>query len=1398
MWYHLLKERHFMWRLVLLFLLCIFLLIEEADSQKQFDFEPLAKEDGLTSSRANVIMQDRKGFIWIGTWNGLNRFDGYECEVFKPGFHDSTSISNREVVDLIEDHKGNIWIGTSFGLNCLDPVTKIIRKYEFESRIISLLEDQDHNIWVGTWGNGLYKLDPETGQRDRFLSGDIVSDIFEDSHKNLWIATYYGLVNLDRNSHGYRRYLPNTNNPHRSVNCGVVTQLAESYDGNLWVGTWGGGLDKVILHSNRDSLRFEYYTVGKRYGCIGSNDIFRLHYDDKGNLWIGSWDKGISLLSKEEQLESPEKAIFTNLKSDLSDPYSISGNNITALYVDRSGILWVGSTKIDRTSTSNNGIVRYNTKRLDGDMYAPSTVRSFACDNDGHLWVGTSDDLNLFREKDKLYELTKKISNLSYRFGANRYSSASVLSVLKTSAGLWVGTDDAGLLFYPGASAVSGKNQDVLFFNNKTAPSLPGNKVNNLVESGKYPGVIWVGTMQNGLAKLTYNGGQVSIKHYWAGSIPGSLSDNNIRSLIEDRDGKVWIGTQSGLNCFDPESETFKRFFYSSSDLHSINDNVINVVYEDVSGNLWIGTNAGLIRKVLRKDKDGVEIVSFNGFPGIEYLKDELVINILEDNAGYLWVGFYPGMVKFDPNEEKIVNKYFIREFQHIGIERASAIKTDDGKFLFGGANGFLSFDPENLLMQEKSPEAIITDIQIFNKSISGNTSKYSGTEKAIPFLNNLILSYKDEVFTIVFSAMEYKDPEKNQYAYILEGFDKQWNKVGERNTATYTGIPPGSYVFKVRAANSEGVWSKEPTVLNITVTPPWWKTTVAYILYGLLILGLLYFFKKYSIIQAREKGEIMLERLKFEKEHELNEMKTRFFTNITHEFRTPLTLILGPAEELLSSANISRKYREKAGLIHRNAQKLLRLVNQLMEFRKVEKEKMEMFYQKCDVVELLDDLYNSYKGLAESRNIDFHLTYNLFEIIACIDREKIEKVIFNLVSNAFKYSEDGGAIDVRADVEKLPEKGDSLIIEVEDMGIGIPPEHLGKIFDRFYQVNEKRTQSTGGIGLFLSKALVEQHGGVIEVESEPGKGSCFKVIVPLGLDNPEALGCSQENEKSEKVHGEALAENMRENFGEETGHENQTGKRKPKILIVEDDVDLNKFIFSGLTTDFSIKNTFNGREGLEMARKYAPDLIVTDIMMPELDGFELCKTLRRDLNTSHIPVVFLTAKTMREDEVKGLKLGAVDYIYKPFSLVSLKLKIRNILEQRNNIMEKFRADQILEPEEIKLSSLDETFLKQVAEAVNKYLDNPSFDVEKLSQEVGLSSHQVYRKIKALTGQTAKEFIRTQRLKTAASLLLQEKRSISEIIYMVGFSSPSYFARCFRDLYGCTPSEYIEQENQRF
>ncbi|WP_346860633.1 two-component regulator propeller domain-containing protein [uncultured Draconibacterium sp.] len=1361
-------------------------------AQNELYFSHLGTEQGFTIDKANTIVQDDNGFIWVGTWNGLNRFDGYDCVTYQPEFHDSTSITNREITKLMVDSKGHLWIGTASGLNCMNLKSGEITKINITKRILSLYEDHSGNIWIGTWSGGLYKLNTATNQLTRYRENEVISDILEDSRNILWVTTYNGLLKFNPENEtfiGYE-YDPDKN----SISDNTVTQVVESADGTLWIGTWTGGLNKAVVDETGEITEFITYTEKNKTGDR-NKVVYRLFYDQFDNLWIGSWINGLSLLTKEQQQLPPDKAQFWSYYEQVDNPGSISGNNVAAIHVDRNGLLWVGASAIDLTSIADKGLNRYVLPLRMDEADNRVFVHCFA-EYKNQLWVGTTYNLLQYEKRNGVYVLTEDYGELIYTMNNRKYIAYNIFDMFADSTGLWIGGEDAGILHYPIKKDLKLDTKRPAIFNTVTQPSLSGNKITEVCSSKKYPGVIWVGVNEVGIVKMERSGNKVTnIKKYFAGNNNKTLSNNIIRSVYEDSKGKVWIGTENGLNCFDPETELIEKFYYSANDTNSLNDNAINAIMEDHANNLWVGTNSGLNKKIIVSDTDGNQKIKFKGYPDTEYLSNEFISGLLADQSGNLWIRLYRGVLKFDSQKEEINEEYFSQDYKNERFERNAELISNDGNLILANLASFILMNPNNI-SNKPIPKVEMTDIKVFNTSIFENTdlqNKY-GINSTIPYVDGIKLSYKDKMVTFVFSAMDYKNPDKNTYYYKLDDFDYQWNIIEGSNSVTYTNIPPGNYTFKVSASNSENPQNDEISTMLLIVTPPWWKSNLAYAIYFILFTGLLYVYQRLSIIRAKEKHTLAFEKMKSEELQRMNEQKSLFFTDITHELRTPLTLILGPSKELLDDKKLSSDSHKLAHLINTSAYKLLRLVNQLLEFRKIEKGIPDSLYiQHCNLSGLLHEVYTFFKPMADSREIEFSLTISPETIMAYFDPDKMEKIVFNLLSNAFKYSPDNSAISMNVFERTNMTNNSEVIIEVQDGGVGIAKEYQEKIFERFYQIKQVRTQSTGGIGLFMAKAMIEQHGGSIELDSEVGKGSCFRIVLPVNSDLATMA------EKSDKWKPEdsisSLVQSDETNF-DTILHDvafSASDNKKPHVLVVEDDTDLKEFLCTGLAKYLKVECASNGKEALEKVESNAPDLILSDVMMPEMDGFELCKKLRNDLNYSHIPVIFLTAKTMQEDHIKGLKLGAVDYIYKPFNMVSLSLKIYNLLTLQKQKQERLRTEQLLEPEQIELSSLDEEFLKAAVQSVQNNLDNAGFDVEAFSSELKVSANQAYRKIKALTGQTANEFIRTQRLKVASGLLVQNKRSISEVIYMVGFTSPSYFSRCFKDFYGCTPKEYIEK-----
>ncbi len=1368
---------------IVIFFLCFCII---GNAQNKIPFSQLSTKDGFSSNEATAIIQDSHGFMWIGTWNGLNKYDGYQCKQYFPIYNDSTTLSNREITTLLESHDEKIWIGTTSGLNCLNPKNDAIITYPFNQRIICLAEDKSGIIWIGTWYGGLYVLNPKSNKITHLLSEKCINDINIDLNtQNIWIATNSGLAKFNRSTRSFKWYTKEPFSEHRSISSNAITQIVKDITGSLWIGTKEKGLNRIQLSPNSDNIHVDYFSSNssdKNYSLC-SNEIEKLYLDSNNNLWIGTRNNGLNLLPNSELQKESSIVKFHTFQHHFQDDNSISGNKISDIFVDRSNVLWVATDKINSASLFQSGIHLKEISTSFGNNHSYEAISSLANDSN-YIWAGTSQGLKLFRKQNNNFTVEKEINNISYNYKSTNYKASSILSLYSSNLNLWVGTEDAGLILYP-KSEKSKSNKNFQFLNEKTNIPLSGNKVCCIKPSGRYPDIFWVGTMQNGITALTLHGDKIiSSEIYNTHTGKSHISDNNTKAIQEDQEGLLWIGTQNGLSCFNPQNKHFTNYFHSLKDTASINSNIINCIFEDSGGNLWIGTNSGLNRKSERSTVNGEKRVFFKNYPSLDIVGNNIITNITEDETGSLWIKTFNGIARFNPQSERVIKYYNPNEYFNLEINNNTAITMTDGEILMGSNKGIIYFHPDSLYKNSIAPQPQITNILVLNKSIDIKDN----TKKSIlaPYIKEISLSHKDKMLTVIFSAMDYLDPQNNNYAYFLEGYDKTWNNMNKRNSVTFSNIPAGKYTLYYRASNSDGRWSSKNSILKISVSPPWYKTWWAVLFYALAIIIILYLFKEYSLIQVRAKNKLEIELVQGEKDRKLNELKALFFTDLTHEFRTPLTLIQGPAEEIKNTIKLPVSVYNQTNLILQNTDKLLQQINRLMDFRKIDDEKMTFLPESCNLSNLIRNISESFSYLAKTKNIEFTTDIQEQDIIASLDCEKVEKIIFNLTSNAFKYTNTNGMVRLSVYITNHTKNNQTIEIKVEDNGIGIPEKEQEKVFERFYQTHQKQTNNTGGIGLYLAKRLTELHGGKIELKSELNKGSCFSVVLPYIAAEKKDIKVS--GSPTSEIQ-DVIPNSENKDIIETMNSANLTPEYT--VLMIEDDPELNKYIYNGLSKNHNVISCYNGKEGYEKATSIIPDLIISDVMMPEMDGFEMAKELKNNLLTSHIPIIFLTAKSVASEQIKGLQLGAVDYILKPFSMEALLLKIANTIAFRDNIHKKLKTEKLLEPDNIELSSLDDKLIKDSVDAINNNLDDPTFDVEKFSEIIGLSSNQAYRKIKALTGQTVKEFIRNQRLKTAASLLLQNKRSISEIIYMVGFSSPSYFSKCFKEYYNCTPKQYI-------
>jgi signal transduction histidine kinase/DNA-binding response OmpR family regulator len=811
-----------------------------------------------------------------------------------------------------------------------------------------------------------------------------------------------------------------------------------------------------------------------------------------------------------------------------------------------------------------------------------------------------------------------------------------------------------------------------------------------------------------------------------------TISNNSILSILEDTRGLIWVGTHGGLNLFDKSTKTFRTF----QEKDGLPSNSILTILEDNAHNLWMGTTNGLSKLTVEKDTHGQYKFSFRNYDESDGLQGKA----------------------FNEN---------------------SAIRLSTGELMFGGSSGFNIFNPADISINQIRPKVLLTDFQVFNESVkiaderAGNKPVLA---KSITAIDQIILQHADNVFSLEFAALNFFHPEKSKYQFMLEGFNKNWLTTdASQRKVTYTNLDPGEYTFKVRAANNDGVWNDTPATVKITVLPPFWKSNIAFVLYSIFIIGALLLARWLILTKERMNYRIQQERQEAQRMHELDMMKIRFFTNVSHEFRTPLTLILTPLERMLNEASDADQ-KNQFQLIYRNARRLLNLVNQLLDFRKMEVQEIKLNSSEGDIVKFIRELVYSFSDLSEKKNISFSFTSSVQSLETLFDQDKLEKILFNLLSNAFKFTPEGGSVSVLMNLKK--EDGNAFIeLKVSDTGIGIPPDKHEKIFERFFQNDLPRSMVNqgSGIGLSITKEFVKIHGGTINVESEPGKGSTFTVLLPI---------------KEIKSHHEAEAVDMISLAEAEPVSEVSPDEKRPVLLLVEDNEDFRFYLKDNLKQQYAIIEASNGKQALQKALASIPDLIVSDVMMPEMNGIEFCKKVKADPHTSHIPVILLTARTAEEQKLEGFHSGANDYITKPFSFEILQSRIKNLIAQREVFQKMFVKHLDIKASDVAITSLDEKLITNAIKVVENQISNPDFSVEELARELGMSRVHLYKKLSSLTGKSPIEFIRTIRLQRAAQLLEKSQLTVSEVAYQVGFNNPKYFTKYFKDQFHVLPSVY--------
>jgi signal transduction histidine kinase/ligand-binding sensor domain-containing protein/AraC-like DNA-binding protein len=1293
-------------------------------------FQPEKDDSNSISGRGVVaIYEDKNKNLWIGTLGGLNKFDrtNESFKSYRYNANDTNSINSNVTHCIYEDKNGRFWVGTGKGLNLFDRDNEIFTRFYFrygDSKSHSASTPNQYNLCI----NAITE-DP--------LSGDLLIGTETD-----------GLWKFDVKEKTLSKYDFNADN-NFDKKIGRIQSFHKARNGKIWMAS-KNTLSSLDPYGKTFKSYIEFPIMADQHFTKPVFVEGTVIEDQDGLIWSGFvfGERGVYCLN-------PATGSFFQYNLFPEKPRKINYNNIYSLYKDRLGILWIGTwgTGLMKFNRKNNKfqILKSDSNNFSNNL-SHSLVYSITYDPKGFIWFCTPRALDKYDIKSGTYNHFLKNEEC--------ITQSFYFAIQDKSGYIWLGTSSCGLIRFDPI------NESYRFYFNDTKESL--NLVNKQIWTmlQDHLGFLWIGTRRFGLYKYDIASNKLTqYKH--SSNDPSSLSQDQVYFNFEDSFGTLWVGTNlGGLNKFDRKTEKFSYIGLSS----------IMFMYEDKQRNFWVADYYSGLNLVDREK--GLIIANYNQKDGLAY---NFILGILEDDHNNLWISTQNGLSKFNTKTRTFRN--YCKEDGLPDIEflkESMCGKGPDGTLYFDTNKGLIFFHPDSIIDDPTPPQVVLSGISLFDRP--GEKLNYEGF---ISELKEITLPYEQNDLRFDFVGLHFSAPERNKYKYILENFNKDWVDAGNQRYATYTNLNPGEYIFRVTASNKDGVWNQAGISIILIITPPWWATTWAYIFYALAFISLIYFTWKLQVKRIKVKHEFEMSRFEAQKLHEVDELKSRFFTNLSHEFRTPLTLILGPAKQLLERLK-DEKAKEDLDLIHRSAKKLNKLVDELLDISRIEAGEMKLKACPVNIVTLVSEFAFPFHSLAERKKIAFNFNCDNNEIIAYIDKDNTDKILTNVLSNAFKFTPEGGKVEI----EILKEENNIQII-ISDTGMGIPKNKIDKIFDRFYQVDGSHTREHEGtgIGLALTKELVELHKGRIEVESEEGKGSTFRITFPLGKDHLKpAEICNEESEK-EKTSPE-FDEIIERDEEHKTEIDLSDKLEKPSLLIVEDNSDVRKYIIGMLKSGYHILEAKDGEEGLNKSFEQIPDLIISDIMMPKLDGFQLCGKLKNDSRTSHIPVIMLTAKATLNDKINGLEIGADDYIMKPFEAAELKARIKNLLEQRKRLHEHFRKYGLVEIEERNITSVDQQFLQNAVSLISKHISESDFGVEKLADDMAISRSLLFKKVNALVGESPSEFIKRTRLNKAARLIEKNHGNISEIALEVGFNNPSYFAECFRKQFGVAPSQY--------
>ncbi len=1354
------------------------LIISTIGYSQAHRFKYITSADGISQSEVYSFLEDSQGYMWFGTVDGLNRYDGYRITIFNTEKGNPNAIVNNTIRSLAEDSLGRVWIGTDNGLSLYDPASELIHQIKiagFENSMLSILSIliDGNKLYIATSAGLLRSEITENIESEfeiienvnpkSFLSQKSIFSIKKSNNGSIWVLSRKFISRIIVQP-GKNKAIKIDEQLFRDLD---LTDLTEDRYGNLWVTSAKNGLVKYMP----ESKQLKWFKADNTNYSISSNKCSSLQFDNEGNLWVATRDRGLNFLRAD--MIGKNNIHFEHILHAPLNINSLNSNLIYSLYVSKDNLLWVG--------TIGSGVNVLDTEQKEFNHYKiqPSSintglvsnfVRAVYAGKDGRIWVGTHNNgLFIFDHDKRTFQKMGFGTQAVYFISAYKDNKVFV----GCSTGLYL-------------VKLNRNNLNII-------SHLPTKAVFNVAKSKS--NIFWLATVDGLLRVTIVNDQPVDFSVYNTTTTP-AISFNNCRVLLYDNDmDELLVGTEGGgLNVVSLDGNQFPKdicVYKKSERPYSISNNYVRSLFRDSNHNIWVGTYEGL-NKIIRDS--GSCNFSFESYNKNNGLPNNMIQLITDDIKGNLWIGTNGGLSKFNPQSNQFTNFTISDGIQSNEFSEHTVFKKTDGEIILGGINGINTFYPEKIKTSRRKPKTTITNFYIFNKRVPVN-EKFGGKvplKKGITLTDTIELMPGQNSIRFDFTAMLFPNSEKIQYAYMLEGFDKDWQftDFAKRN-ASYTNLKHGKYVFKVKSTNSDGIWENNPRTIFIHIKTPFVYTWIAYVMYIISIILVFVYFTRFTVIKYTTKKQLLLENEHNRKLQELNNLRTKFFINISHDLRTPLTLISGPLEKILKTQFFKPELKSQLKLINRNVKRLKYLIEQLLDNRRAEMGKLKVKLHLANIVDFVKEEAKYFEYAIQNKGLVLNVISDRAVIVTNFDSDIMSKMIFNLLSNAVKFTENGG-ITIR--IERVDARNIACIpntqftnfvkIEFQDTGQGIADDKLLRIFDRFYQ-DESASGKGYGIGLSHCKELIEAHSGKIEVESKVGVGTIVRLYIP----DIETTG--QHLQKGEAI--EYSLEDIYVDTGTSPGLENsQTISDSYKtILIVEDNSDMRILIRNELQSKYKIYEAEDGITGLGKAENYLPDLIISDIMMPNMDGIEFCKQIKTNIKTSHIPVILLTAKVDRETKYQSIETGADDYISKPFEIEYLVLRINNLLTTREQLRKLFQKNSSLELSAITVTSIDEKFLSLLLTTLEKGISDPGFNINALEYEMGMSHANFYRKVKSLTGQSGKEILQEMRMKRAMQLLSDNKNiRVSEVAFMVGFADPKYFSKCFKEKFGAAPMEF--------